>query len=375
MTYQPRHPSPRSSPQLPAIRGEVSSELALPDELIAKAKTYAVHARSERTRHEYGRCWRDFTAWCQTMGRDALPASVETVAAYLSWLASGRGRGKPLAVSSIGQAAAAIKLAQRTAGYAFDSASPLLQSVMTGIRRDIAKTRTVKRVKPLLRSALEEMLETLKPDVLRDARDACLLALGWAGALRRSELVGLDWGQLGSADDPRRVGFLTGDAKGLTITLMTSKASQDTAQTVVIPRAFAPAICQAVENWVALAGIAPGSALLRRTDRRVDGSNVGANRIIDQTVNRTIKRRVQVLANTRAKARGGRKMKREEITALVAAFAGHSMRAGYVTSAADRDVQDRDIMQQTRHKTAAMVSVYRRDVDKFKSSGLKGVGF
>ena len=68
-------------------------------------------------------------------------------------------------------------------------------------------------------------------------------------------------------------------------------------------------------------------------------------------------------------------MKKDEVQALVEAFSGHSMRAGFVTSASERDVPDRDILQQTRHKTATMLGVYRREVDKYKNSGRKGVGF
>jgi integrase len=212
------------------------------------------------------------------------------------------------------------------------------------------------------------MLATLKPDHLREARDAALLALGWAAALRRSELVGLDWGKLGTGKDDSRVGYLSADDKGLTVTLMRSKASQDTAETLVIPRAFCPSICEAIENWVRFAKIEVGSPLFRGTDGRLR-----TTRMQPSTVARVIKRRIHVLIKARTK--GGRRMTRTEIAELTAAFSGHSMRAGYVTTACEIGLPDRDIQQQTRHKTSTMLGVYRREVDKFKSSGLKGVGF
>jgi integrase len=344
---------------------EAGREIALPEQLIAKAKDYAVHARAARTRKRYKECWRDFERWCETHGREPLPASVETVVAYATWMGAGRNDGKTLAVNTISQALSAIKLAQRTAGYTFDSDSPILKEVMKGIRRAIAKERTIRRVKPLMQEDLRDMLEQLRPDVLREARDAALLALGWAGALRRSELVGLDWGELGTG-----TGFVSVDEKGLTITLMTSKASQDAAQTVAIPRAFAPLICDAVENWVNVAPIPRGTPLFRGIFGR--GAKVlGAKPLHAYTVACVIKRRVQLLAN----AKGRRRLKKDEVAALVEQFSGHSMRVGFVTSAAARDVPTHRIKEQTRHKSDAMVSVYIREVDKFKNSGLKGVGF
>ena len=357
------------------IQSSGRTEVALPQDLIDKAREYAVNSRSERTRKEYARCWRDFVVWCANNKRSHLPASLDTIVAYVAWLASGRGVGKPLAVSSIGQAMAAVKLAQRTAGYAFDEKAPALLTVMKGIRREIAKTRTVRRVKPLMGDDLEALLEGLRPgESLRDARDAAMLALGWAAALRRVELVGLNWGLLGPDDDKKRLGFVTVDLNGISVTLMTSKAAQDTAETIVVPRAYAPLICDAVEAWVAAGGIEPGTPLFRAIVGKADGKRVAVQRMDPGTVARILKRRVQALLRSRTKLR--RKMTRDEIKSLTELFSGHSMRVGYVSTARARRVDRSDVKRQTRHKSDAMIEIYDRDVDKFGDrSGLKGVGF
>ena len=84
------------------------------------------------------------------------------------------------------------------------------------------------------------------PQIPAEARDAALLAVGWAAALRRSELVGLDWQSRGTG-----TGFVRLDERGLVVTLMASKASQDQAETIIVPCADMPAACQALESGLA----------------------------------------------------------------------------------------------------------------------------
>lgn len=347
-------------------------EVALPVDLIDKARVYAEQSRSPSTRKKYAQCWRDFHAWCQVHKRSALPVALDTLLAYVTWMASGRDNNKPLSVSSIEQALAAIKLMQRSSGFPFDEKNPHLFTVMKGIRREIAKTHAIRRVKPLMQDDLRELLSGLKPDVLRDARDAALIGLGWAAALRRSELVGLDYGRLGSKEDDSRIGFLTVDDKTLTVTLMTSKASQDTAETVIVPRVYAPLSCEAFDNWITIAKIQPGEPIFRAIEGKFDGKRVAAKRMDSGTVARIIKRRVELLIKSRTKQR--RKLSKDELKAMIERFAGHSLRVGYVSSARARRVDRSDVKRQTRHKTDHMIEIYDREVDKVERSGLNGVG-
>jgi integrase len=90
-----------------------------------------------------------------------------------------------------------VLIAQRAAGHSFDRKHPLIAGVWRGIANTKAKSEVERQATPILAEDLRAMLATLRPQIAAEARDAAILALGWSAALRRSELVGLDWQKLG----------------------------------------------------------------------------------------------------------------------------------------------------------------------------------
>jgi integrase len=142
-----------------------------------------------------------------------------------------------------------------------------------------------------------------------------LLLLGFAGALRRSELVGLD------------VDNVCEGADGLTVRLRRSKTDQEGAgRTVGIPYGSNPITCpvRAWRAWLEVSGITEGAAL-RPVDRH---GHIGASRLSAPAVALVLKRHA---------ARAGLDP---------AEFAGHSLRAGLATSAAAAGVPERVIAEQ-----------------------------
>jgi integrase len=261
----------------------------------------------------------------------------------------------------------------RDKGHVFDRKHRAIARTWKGISNIKAKTETKRQARPLMGDDLQVLLKSLRPTVPAEARDAALLALGWAAALRRSELVGLDWQKLGTPSSAKpgargelpAPGFVTIDDRGVVVTLMASKASQDQAETIVVPCADMPAACEALERWADLARLKPGQPVFRCVDQR---QIIGDERLKGRSVSRIVKSRVRKLARLRGKSE-------TEADELVALFSGHSMRAGYATSAAARDMPGYRIQQHTRHKSAEMVAGYIREADKWTKSGLKGVGF
>ena len=129
----------------------------------------------------------------------------------------------------------------RDAGHAFDRKHPVVAKVWSGICRRKPETATKRQARPLMADDLRALLNALSPEVPAEARDAALLSLGWAAALRRSELIGLDWQKLGDG-----TGYLQIDDRGLVVTLMASKASQDQAETIIVPCTEMPTACAAI---------------------------------------------------------------------------------------------------------------------------------
>lgn len=416
-----------------AVIEHTGTEIALPDALLGKAKNYASKSRSEKTLRDYAKQWKKFQRWANKNGRESLPAGVETLAGYMTWMAEGQDDGKAMSVSSIDSAMSAIRFRHKSKGYFLPTDDPILQNVRAGIRREMALKRTVRRVRPLVAKQLMTILEMLRPENPREARDAAVLAVAFAGALRRSEVVGLDWLELGTYDDAGRLGLLKRENDGMTILLMRSKASQDTAQDVPIPKDYAPILLNAIENWVTVGKVEKGTPLFRgvkgrgwsentrspylgtcwseaqkkwRAQHKVDGKtkhlgtydtdykahlaycaakgiepqqpdedSVNAIRMTSQMVAIIVRRRIGQWLQAENRKRGMKKLTPEEMAQQVKEYAGHSLRAGSITSMIEAGRNNHEVKLISRHKSDDMISTYFRPVDKRKNWGLKGVAF
>jgi integrase len=160
-------------------------------------------------------------------------------------------------------------------------------------------------------------------------------------------------------------GFVRVDDRGIVVKLMTSKASQDKAEEIVVPREDMPKACQALEVWAAVAKLEAGAPMFRYVDKH---QHIAADRLTGRSVARIVKSSVEKLHKQRG-------LSDKEAEDLVELISGHSLRAGYATSAAARNMPAYRIQSHTRHKSAEMVSGYIREADKWTKSGRKGVGF
>jgi site-specific recombinase XerC len=263
-----------------------AGDVALPDDLVQSARNYARASHAKRTQEAYARAWKSFEAWCGERQLQELPAAPKTVAVWMAALADGTARRKPLARSSIDQALSAVIVRHRDAGFAFDRKHAAITRVWKGICNTKARKETVRKAKPILGDDLRALVESLNAERAIDARDAALLALRWAAALRRSELVGNDRRKLGAGS-----GFVCVDERGIVVTLMASKASQDQAETIVVPAEHMPRACQALERWAAVAELKAGEPVFRAVDQRQIISN---ERLTDRRVARIVKSRARL---------------------------------------------------------------------------------
>ena len=148
-----------------------------------RAEAYARASKAENTRRGYRSDWSQFEAWCQGAGLDSLPARPETVALYISHLAESH---KP---ATIGRHLAAIASAHKARGLTSPASMQhgAVSAVWQGIKRTHGTAQTQKA--PLMTPDLRSMVRTLSDRVI-GSRDRALLLTGFAGAFRRSELVG-----------------------------------------------------------------------------------------------------------------------------------------------------------------------------------------
>ena len=310
------------------------------------------------TERAYRADWADFAAWCDQHGLAALPAEPLTVRRYLvALMQAGRK------TATIQRRLAALADAHARARLPSPTEDPAVRHEMQAIRRALGVAQRGKD--PILVDELRAMVATL-PEDLQGRRDRALLLLGFAGAFRRSELVGL------AVEDLRftRVGAV--------VTLRRSKTDQVGAgREVAIPKGSTPATCpvRAVQAWLRAAGIA-GGPIYRRLDRE--------GRVLSQAVS---DRYVAVLVKRAAAAAGlglagdaetdgadpagamaGGTADGVEAPRVVAAqrYAGHSLRAGLVTSAALPGANEAEIAETTGHKSRDMVPRYTRKAEPFR---------
>ena len=293
-----------------------------------------------------------YRAWCAEHARVLVPADTETVRHYLRHLVDA-GRS----VSTMQSYLTAISAAHRYVGHEFDRAR--LRDTLKGIRR--LRQTPPREAKPLLADDLRGLLSALDLTRAIDARDAAMLAVGWAGALRQSELVSLDWGRLGKGD-----GFLVRDRRGITITLARSKGSQMAPVTVIIPLADMPTAAEAIDRWASLAKLEAGQPIFRAIANGHQG--ITQRRLARDFPARMIKARVHAYAM----ASGATVAEAEQLRMAVS---GHSLRAGLITSAALNGTPEWKIRGHVRHRSAEMTARYVRAAAKWTDSTIKGVGF
>ncbi len=304
---------------------------AITDEL-TRAATYAEASKAELTRLAYGRDWRDFTAWCTARGAQPLPASIETIAAYLASLAD-RGRK----ASTISRRKAAIAYAHRLAGHEPLTQAEPVKAVLSGIRRRIGVAVT--RKAPATARAIGAMLKRL-PDTLTGKRDRALLLIGFSAALRRSELAALE------------VGDIEWVEHGIFVHIRSSKTDQESAgHQVAIPRGSKLKPVEALEAWIA--ALTLSLKCTEVTTGPLFRPIAKGNRVLDRHLSG------QAIADIVKHHAGAAKLD-------PALFSGHSLRAGFVTTALERGADPFKVMDVTRHRSVDTLRVYDRRAKAFK---------
>ena len=303
---------------------------------------------AENTRKAYRKGWDRFAAYCREAGRDPMAATPGDVADFLVAMASeprspraSTGRGKPLAVGTIRVLLAAIDRTFREANRSSPARDLRVAAVMRGLARMAApKPRQVKALREdEIASILArcDELGACRPRRSIAFRDAAIVAVGFAAALRRSEICALRFGD---------VEFLRRgpDVPGMFIHIRRSKTDQlGRGQRVAVPEGERVRPVGRLRAWLRVAGISRGP--LFRTMRRA--GHVQDRPLHPTDVARIVKRWVEAIGLDPSE------------------YSGHSLRAGFVTCAAAHRARLDKIMEVTRHSSAGTVLRYIRRADAF----------
>lgn len=277
---------------------------------------YLVATRAESTRHEYAK---DLRYFIDSGG--SIPATVDQIVSHITQIAS------TLAVATIEKRLVSLHVAHLERGYPSPVHDPRIKQLMQGVRRSLGVAQ--RQVKAIEKEVLLDMWSVAskgQPNWV--ARTTALLAIGWAGAFRRSELVSLTWESV------------TWLESGIEILLQSSKVDQAGAGFVkFIPQAYGDRCpVKALKHWQEIFGYANG-VIFRPINRH---DQIGDAALTPHGVALIVKRLIEQTG-------------RDPVL-----YSGHSFRAGFVTAGILAGISSYQLMQVTGHKSEATLQKYVR---------------
>ncbi|MGX7709547.1 tyrosine-type recombinase/integrase [Methylobacterium sp. Gmos1] len=318
--------------EAPALPVPLAAGLPPTDEILierVEAHARAAHgAFADNTVRAFAADSRIFAAWCRATGRTMLPATPETIAAFIDAEAEVKSR------ATVERYRSSIAALHRAAGLPNPCADEIVRLAIKRMNR--TKGRRQKQAEPLNRSSIDRMIaakaterlhrrvsegETETP--LIALRNIALVAVAYDTLLRRSELVSLEIGDLERG----------ADGSG-TVLVRRSKADQEGEGAI---KYLAPDTMGHVEAWLTAAGLESGPLFRPLTK----GGKVGARALGDRDVASVFK----ALA-----AAAGLKLSRSP--------SGHSTRVGATQDMFAAGFELLEVMQAGSWKTPAMPARY-----------------
>ncbi|MBF4996043.1 site-specific integrase [Nocardia sp. BSTN01] len=350
---------------------------------------YLEASQSPNTVRAYRSDWIGWSAWCAAEARCALPADALDVAVYLAAAADARKASGEWAFgpATLERKSAAIAAVHAANGLPSPTRSDVVRLTLRGIRR--TRRSVPNRKRPVLLHTLAQLLDGLPapgwPTEPARRRDRLMLLVGFAGALRRSELAGLRVGDVAVTLDHR-----TGEPV-LLVRLPATKTDPTGAgaQSVALPRGARPSTCPvcAFAEWIDLREIhaAGGTDDLRSWTERAGAAGdihrchgfTGATRVDAQApLFPPVSRHGGIGAQPISGRAVAELVKRYAARAGLdpALFSGHSLRAGFATQAALGGASDREIMRQGRWSNPRTVHGYIRTANPLEDNAVTKLG-
>ena len=283
------------------------------------------NSKANNTLRAYQSDFSDFSNFCTKNGFSFMPTQPKIIALYITHLS------KSCKFSTLKRRIASISVIHKLKGHYLDTKHPIIMENLHGIKRTLGSRQKAK--KPILINDLKLIIKAIDQDKIRDK---ALILVGFAGGFRRSELVNIYF---------QDIDFVP---EGVKILIRRSKTDQSGEGSIkAIPyfenQEFCPVI--ALKNYL--------NKKFSNSDK--SKKDVKIFEISDKSVALIIKRYAEKAGLDSSK------------------YAGHSLRSGFATTAAEFGAEERNIMAMTGHKTTQMVRRYIQEANLFKNNALKDI--
>ena len=279
------------------------------------------NSKANNTLRAYQSDFKDFSAFCAKNGLSSIPTQPKIIAIYITHLS------KSSKFSTLKRRIASISVIHKLKGHYLDTKHPIIMENLHGIKRTLGSRQKAK--KPILINDLKLIIKAIDEEKIRDK---ALILIGFAGGFRRSELVNIDY---------EDIEFVS---EGVKILVKRSKTDQSGEGTVkAIPyfdnKEFCPVLT--LKSYI-------NQKITIKSEGKVFG-------ISDKSVALIIKKYAEKAGLDPSK------------------YAGHSLRSGFATTAAEFGAEERNIMAMTGHKTTQMVRRYIHEANLFKNNALNKI--
>ena len=285
------------------------------------------NSKASNTLRAYQADFRDFSNFCSQNGFKEMPANPKILSLYLTQLSS------TSKYSTLKRRIASIGILHKLKGHYLDTKHPIIVENLMGIKRKFGINQKGK--KPLLINDLKliiNVIDNIKGNINKILRDKAILLIGFSGGFRRSELVNIDYEDLEFVNE------------GVKIFIKRSKTDQSGEGSIkAIPYFDNEIYCpvKTLKNWLNEEKIKTGKIF----------------NVSDKTIALIIKKYSNLAGFDSNK------------------YAGHSLRSGFATSAAEAGAEERSIMNMTGHKSTEMVRRYIKEANLFKNNALNKIKF
>ena len=282
------------------------------------------NSKANNTLRAYQSDYRDFSLFCSKNGLSSMPTQPKIIALYITHLS------KFSKFSTLKRRIASISVIHKLKGHYLDTKHPIIMENLHGIKRTLGSRQKAK--KPLLINSLKKIIKAIDQEKKEKDRDRALILIGFAGGFRRSELVSILKEDVELVDE------------GVKILIKKSKTDQSGEGSVkAIPyfqnQEFCPVI--ALKKYMSL--------------KKFNSNSEKIFKLSDKSVALIIKKYAQIAGLDPTK------------------YAGHSLRSGFATTAAEFGAEERNIMTMTGHKTTQMVRRYIQEANLFKNNALNKI--